>query len=49
MNTNHFTKNLQLKGFDLEFSGNGGIISYQSPESGTRVLEGSSIRLLLTE
>ena len=39
----------QLKGFDLEFSGSGNKISYQSPQAGTRVLEGSSIRLMLTE
>ena len=38
-----------LKGFDLEFSGNGSKIIYQSPEAETRVLENSSIRLLLTE
>ena len=34
---------------ELEFSGTGNKISYQSPEAGTRVLEGTSIRLLLTE
>ena len=39
----------QLKDFDLEFSGSGNKISYQSPQAGTRVLEGSSIRLMLTE
>lgn len=39
----------ELKGFELEFSGTGNKISYQSPEAGTRVLEGTSIRLLLTE
>ncbi len=39
----------ELKGFNLEFSGTGDKISYQSPEANTRVLEGSSIRLLLTE
>lgn len=38
-----------LSGFDIEFSGSGEIISYQSPEASTRVLEGSSVRLLLTE
>ncbi|MCM1371186.1 MAG: stage V sporulation protein D [Clostridium sp.] len=39
----------ELKGFDLEFSGNGNTISYQSPSAGIRILEGSSVRLLLTE
>lgn len=39
----------ELKGFELEFSGTGNKINYQSPEAGTRVLEGTSIRLLLTE
>ena len=39
----------QLKGFDIEFSGNGELITYQSPNQGERVLEGSSVRLMLEE
>ena len=39
----------QLKGFDIEFSGNGDQVIYQAPLSGERVLEGSSVRLMLEE
>ena len=39
--------NMVLKDFSLEYSGTGKKIIYQSPKKGTRVLEGSKIRILL--
>ena len=38
-----------LKDFSLEFSGSGSIISYQSPSSGEKILEGDVVRLYLEE
>lgn len=38
-----------LKGFKIEYSGSGSKIFYQSPSSGDRVLEGSTIKLMLKE
>ena len=39
----------ELKNFKVEYSGNGNIIKYQSPSSGTSIYEGETIRLLLTD
>ena len=36
-----------LKQFKVEYSGDGDIISYQSPSSGEKIYEGETIRLLL--
>ena len=36
-----------LKGFSLEFSGSGSIISYQSPSAGEKILEDDVVRLYL--
>ena len=36
-----------LKNFSIEYSGNGNIVISQSPEAGSRMAEGSSIRLYL--
>lgn len=36
-----------LYGFDVNYTGSGEYIKYQSPEAGERVLEGSKIRILL--
>ena len=38
-----------LKHFKVEFSGSGNKVSYQSPSSGERILEGETVKLLLTE
>lgn len=38
-----------LKSFKVEFSGSGNTISYQSPSAGERILEGETVKLLLTE
>ena len=38
-----------LKQFKVEYSGDGDIISYQSPSSGEQIYEGETIRLLLAE
>ena len=38
-----------LKSFKVEFSGSGNTVSYQSPSAGERVLEGETVKLLLTE
>ena len=38
-----------LKKFKVEYSGNGNVITYQSPSSGEKVYEGETIRLLLSE
>lgn len=37
-----------LKNFKVEFSGNGKKIAYQSPIASTRIYEGDTVRLLLT-
>ena len=39
----------ELKKFKVEYSGNGSIITYQSPSSGESIYEGETIRLLLSE
>lgn len=39
----------QLKKFKVEYSGEGDIITYQSPTAGESIYEGETIRLLLTE
>ena len=36
-----------LKGFSLEFSGSGSVISYQSPSAGEKILEDDVVRLYL--
>ena len=38
-----------LKSFKVEYSGNGNIVKYQTPSSGTSIYEGETIRLLLSE
>ena len=38
-----------LKKFKVEYSGNGEVITYQSPSANEKVYEGETIRLLLTE
>lgn len=47
MNVNEAKK--LLKDFNLEFSGSGTKIEYQSPTAGERILEGDFVRLYLTE
>ena len=39
----------QLKNFKVEYSGTGNIVSYQSPSENAQILEGETVRLLLTE
>ena len=38
-----------LKGFKIEYSGSGNKIFYQTPNAGERVLEGSTVKLMLKE
>ena len=38
-----------LKSFKVEFSGSGNIVYYQSPSAGERIMEGETVKLLLTE
>ena len=38
-----------LKKFKVEYSGNGDVVTYQSPEAGESIYEGETIRLLLSE
>ncbi len=38
-----------LKDFKVEFSGSGSKISYQSPSGGSRIYEGETVRLLLSD
>ena len=38
-----------LKKFKVEYSGNGELVTYQSPSVGDNVYEGETIRLLLSE
>lgn len=39
----------ELKSFKVEFSGSGSQVSIQTPSAGTRILEGETIKLLLTD
>lgn len=39
----------ELKSFKVEFSGSGNNVSIQTPSAGERILEGETIKLLLTE
>lgn len=39
----------ELKNFKVEFTGSGSIITYQSPSNGERLVEGSTIRVLLND
>ena len=39
----------KLKSFKVEYTGNGNKVTYQSPSSGERILEGETVRLLLEE
>ena len=39
----------ELKAFKVEFSGTGENVSYQSPSADSRIYEGETVRLLLTE
>lgn len=39
----------KLKHFKVEYSGNGNKVVYMSPKSGTRLLEGSTIKLMIGE
>ena len=39
----------ELKKFKVEYSGEGSVVTYQSPNSGERIYEGETIRLLLSE
>ena len=39
----------ELKKFKVEYSGEGNIITYQSPSSGESIYEGETIRLLLSD
>ena len=39
----------ELKNFKVEYSGEGNIVTYQSPSSGESIYEGETIRLLLSE
>ncbi len=47
MTTKEATKS--LKSFKVEYSGSGSTVSYQSPSAGDRILEGETVKLLLTE
>lgn len=38
----------ELKKFKVEYSGNGDVVTYQSPSSGESIYEGETIRLLLS-
>lgn len=38
-----------LKNFKVEYSGTGKIVIYQSPAAGTKVEEGSTIKLLVSD
>lgn len=38
-----------LKSFKVEFSGNGSIVKYQSPQANTTLFEGETVRLMLGE
>lgn len=38
-----------LKSFKVEFSGSGNKVLYQSPNAGSRILEGETVKLLLTD
>lgn len=47
MNVKDATKS--LKSFKVEYSGSGTLVSYQSPSANERILEGETVKLLLTE
>lgn len=47
MNVKDATKS--LKSFKVEYSGSGSTVSYQSPSANERILEGETVKLLLTE
>ncbi len=38
-----------LKPFKVEYSGSGNTVSHQSPSENAQILEGETVRLLLTE
>ncbi len=38
-----------LADFKVEFSGSGGNVTYQSPVAGTRIYEGETVKLLLSD
>ncbi len=38
-----------LKSFKVEFSGSGEKVYYQTPVAGERILEGETVKLMLTE
>ena len=38
-----------LKSFKVEFSGSGENVYYQTPNAGERILEGETVKLMLTE
>ena len=39
----------ELKKFKVEYSGEGSVVTYQSPSSGESIYEGETIRLLLSQ
>ena len=39
----------ELKKFKVEYSGEGSVVTYQSPNAGESIYEGETIRLLLSE
>ena len=39
----------ELKKFKVEYSGDGSVVTYQSPKSGEAIYEGETIRLLLSD
>ena len=39
----------ELKKFKVEYSGNGEVVTYQSPSASEKIYEGETIRLLLAE
>jgi stage V sporulation protein D (sporulation-specific penicillin-binding protein) len=39
----------ELKKFKIEYSGEGSVVTYQSPSEGESIYEGETIRLLLSE
>ena len=47
MSVEHAMK--ELKSFKVEFSGSGNNVSIQTPSAGERILEGETVKLLLTE
>jgi len=39
----------ELKKFKVEYSGEGSVITYQSPSAGESIYEGETVRLLISE